>query len=1124
MASNQRQGQEQHQQQQIQQQHNDPNGSSGLNGYSQYTNPNSVNGSSNDDFSTYFNVPGNEDATTVSSQNKPTSQLWNTNAIDPRLQQTASFSRQQTSTWSPNAFQQNSSIINSGQRTATPDISAAFRSNSNPYYPNTSFNENPYSNTAYYPQNVAYNSAGFVPQQFYGYSNGMQGQATAQGQTISPSALQSYSNSSNPQARQGYQQPVQDQTRNISYYGNTGGNARPSLRTYDDTISSQLLSALPAGINKGKGLAKKIDALESATNSKAIGNFLVLGNEIFDSDPITGIYGKTEIRKSLNGMKRKIEEQQNGRPWENAQLPILKRVKFSHRTTKPLNLAAGSTAQVELSSSGDEASSEEDSEYESDDGVDESSPLPSLRPSDPVKAMEYDVIRSMWFKKSKHLGGNTIREALGSYWTLLKPMRDKWKAEITAITEATTKNDQVTVENHKTIASKYRSILNAAFRATVRYGHDDIVGKLSENVNLFLSFYQILVDRFKESDINGETVINILSLVVRCTSTTAALLEKTKLDKILPRLAKKGNDAVKDMLQKIEETVKANTEITAADTPKAEDVKLEKSAIVSANATKVMPKAKAKVTTLGSIPKSMTIVGNAKSSIPAKNSADGVTKAPSLKADVKKTDPKAKIVSELSKAKPIAPGRTPSVFAGLQSASKKPGTSNAAQKAALTVEKKDAKPTDVKKITTTTSTKSFSFADAIASIGQTKEVSMKRKVEDDKPPETEEERQKRERKESRRSLRVRWRPDALLVEIRLFTHDPEEEMGHNSNLLRDAADVKNEGRMLKLHKDLRIDEEEDMPEEVELAPWHDMSLIDMTDLPDDAKADNYEAYGGGKRMTSPEKEVQTERERSTLIAIYTSRADIPFSPKEPLDPYSGPIEPTLDFGWGEDANFKEIKRRESKYFAAQRPMGLTSVPSTTTDIHSILSILQQGQQLQHQPSFLGFPGFPGQALPPPPPPPPPPISYAQQPAIPQPGSVEWIISQLAQQSQAQPQSITFPPPPPPFPPPPLNASSTPSVDPAILQALTAFRGMQSIPPQQPSFLPPRLAIVPPPPPQQSQQPSIDLSAILAQINAAQQQPQQSQPFPFNSENERKRSYDDDQFGGQSKRARGDKGN
>ena len=1072
------------------------------NGYSQYNANANSNGVPNDDFSTFFNVP------TEDSSSQKSMSSWNPNTVDPRLQQ-GSYD-QLSNSWSSPAFQQNSLLANSGQTLATPDMSAAFRENSNQFFPGANFAGGRESYTPYYQQNLEYTSNGFTPQ-YYNYGNSLQGQASVHGQTISPSALQGYSDLSNQQSHS--QSTSNGQNSNISFYGKSANLQQP-LRPYDDTVANEFLNASPAGVAKGQGLLKDMRALQLATKSKSVGKFLLMSDEVFDSDPTTGISGKIETRKSLNEMKRRIEEQQNGRPWENAHIPLLKRIKFHQKTIKPVAMASGSTAQVDLPSSGEESSSEEDSEYESDEDVDEVSPLPAVRPSDPVKAVVYDVIKIVWFKRSKHLGGNTIREALGAYWNLIKPTRDNWKNEINAAAAEALKSDQSKVDKHKAVASRYRTILNSAFHATVQHGHADIVGKLSENVNLFLSFYHMLVDRFREGDFNGETVSSILNLMAKCTSTNAELLEKTKIDKIFLRLTKKGNASIRELLNKIEETAQANAgNVTvAAGIVKSEDVKLStvksaKSNSISIKSTTI-PAATAKVITTAKVNpgvKSKVVTTNttAKSTPPLNKPASGTSKATSAKAESKSTD----AVSSNSGKPKAALAVAPLTFAGLVSASKKPGTSNAAQKATLTTEAKPVKPVEEKKSTSVApATKSFSFADAIASIGQPKEVSTKKKTEDEKPLETEEEKKKRERKEQRRSLKVRWKPDALLVETRIFTHDPDEEIGHNSNMLRDAADVKNEGQMLKLHKEMRIDEEEDLPEESELAPWHVPLFIDHSDLPEDAKQDNYEAFGGAKKPTSPEKTVQEQRERSTLIAIYTSIADIPPCPKEPLDPYSGAVEKEVEFGWGDDAKLGEVRRREAAYYSSQQQPS----SATTTNIQNILSILQQSQLPHPQPqshvNLQGFPGF-GQALP---------LLPLQNPqpqqAIPQQGSLEWIMSQFGQQKQA---TVAAPPPPPP-PPPPSVASGGPPIAPAILQALSAFQSMQQNQNQASGY---QISVPPPPPPPNNvaQPQATDLSAILAQISGVQRTPY-SQPAGYSGDNDKKRSYNEDQYG-ENKRPR-----
>lgn len=117
----------------------------------------------------------------------------------------------------------------------------------------------------------------------------------------------------------------------------------------------------------------------------------------------------------------------------------------------------------------------------------------------------------------------------------------------------------------------------------------------------------------------------------------------------------------------------------------------------------------------------------------------------------------------------------------------------------------------------------FSFAATMAALDAQKEAPPA-KVEERRKPETAEEKKKRLRKEERRKLRVSFKADDDLVQIREFVHDPEEELGHEDSQVRDVKDTRGEGQMLKMmHKDFdMMDEDEDYepPDEVTFPEWH----------------------------------------------------------------------------------------------------------------------------------------------------------------------------------------------------------------------------------------------------------------------------------------------------------------
>jgi len=126
----------------------------------------------------------------------------------------------------------------------------------------------------------------------------------------------------------------------------------------------------------------------------------------------------------------------------------------------------------------------------------------------------------------------------------------------------------------------------------------------------------------------------------------------------------------------------------------------------------------------------------------------------------------------------------------------------------------------------------FSLGDIMADLDKPKDPGPVEPTED-KPPETEEERKKRLRKEGRRRLRVSWKPDHSLTEVRLFTHDPEEELGPDDRRQRQAGDVKGEGRILRLHKGLDElgEEDEGGIKEENLLGYHEPSGMRSLKLP-----------------------------------------------------------------------------------------------------------------------------------------------------------------------------------------------------------------------------------------------------------------------------------------------------
>lgn len=65
------------------------------------------------------------------------------------------------------------------------------------------------------------------------------------------------------------------------------------------------------------------------------------------------------------------------------------------------------------------------------------------------------------------------------------------------------------------------------------------------------------------------------------------------------------------------------------------------------------------------------------------------------------------------------------------------------------------------------------------------------------------------------------------MQVRVFEHDPDEELGHDDSMVRDANDIKGEGQMLKMHRERDVIDEDDDLETVEeeLRPWASPSCM-----------------------------------------------------------------------------------------------------------------------------------------------------------------------------------------------------------------------------------------------------------------------------------------------------------
>lgn len=690
-------------------------------------------------------------------------------------------------------------------------------------------------------------------------------------------------------------------------------------------------------------------------------------------------------------------------------------------------------------------SSEDDSEY-TDDEEDEVSPLPAARPDEPHEAVRYDIIKATWHPRQSPLSAEKIKDSLRDIWEVLNTIQKRWRADSKAVTDAEDQKKTGELPVLKSRVASQRDLLQSALNAALEYAHPDVVYQLGKIKPFMYLCYQFLANRFHSKDFDGALPTVIYEILTKCGTLTSELLEETKVIKALISMKKQANEKHKAYIQQIIDGAAANSKKTQAGTPPVVDTAESKGA--------KRPASEPASRTSNEGP---TI----KKAKPAEGSATVTKKPLATTANAKPTALASGTIQKKPAAAPVpvkarvsqVTNKPSGLFASLNAASKKPTPAASAPASAKpTVQSKSTAATAKdKKPAATASKPAFSFAQTMASLLKPKEPETAPiKSEKQLPPETPEEKAKRLRKEARRHLRVAFKPDAALVQIKYFSHDPEEELGHDENFVRDAGDIGGEGRMFKQHKELEVDDDDEDEPDLDARPWNEPSQVDFSAVASSARESNYAPYGGGQQNPAcPEKEANVRRENATLMVFYADPNDIPSSPREPLeqDQESAPAVTVLTFGTPPDtvlaktpqsmaaapaAAMPDLSSLENifKQFAlptanqapvapqpAPAPQPTFAPPPMPTgmpDLQSILSALQ-GQATTQAPVPASIPQAPAQMYPPPPP------------AM----DFNAIMSAISAQAGS---GIALPPPPPGFPPFPMPFPMPTQQDNAAYQA------------------------------------------------------------------------------------------
>lgn len=243
---------------------------------------------------------------------------------------------------------------------------------------------------------------------------------------------------------------------------------------------------MPVGKVQGNFLVKSNAEFPGKTNSKHLAGYTFVGRDSIEVATTKATVPKYNRRRSRNEIRQLLYKEKGTGPWLVSREPLLKKLKLSAKSSvsRPSAGSRGTSTTGSPSSTESESESEPDaadSDYETgteqEDEPEEPSPLPPSRPIDPMKAIEYDVVKAVWAKRRVILSGAVIRTALSEFWNAIKGLRDKWRSEVTILQQATEKKEKAKMIEYDQRASKFRKLLESCIRLTLKHGHPDIIEK-----------------------------------------------------------------------------------------------------------------------------------------------------------------------------------------------------------------------------------------------------------------------------------------------------------------------------------------------------------------------------------------------------------------------------------------------------------------------------------------------------------------------------------------------------------------------------------------------------------------------------------------------------------------------
>ncbi|KAI0420118.1 hypothetical protein F5X98DRAFT_53665 [Xylaria grammica] len=538
------------------------------------------------------------------------------------------------------------------------------------------------------------------------------------------------------------------------------------------------------------------------------------------------------------------------------------------------------------------------------------------RPTEPDKAVEYDVVRIIRHEFGADPGLVSQGEKEDPWSKVIgRRVADFGKYVVDLCAEAKA------LRERKANASKSQSsqlqaaidqkyhLVRVALEVALEFGDEETLRNMGQHMKLMSGLTIALSRQFTNKTYNTDIPRTILRFISEATLMDLDVFQKVKLSTVLEKHRDNLDDEGKQLIAQISKNAEERTAKNAAEKPTVasqpkqksiDNVKESQAAstqkmTTSTKGSNVASKLQAPQLSSTAVPEPARKETKAYSGlISARKVANGTGKIAAGPSPTKRprdddTDSRVtKKVAVESSASTTATGRTvpgttlnPTAPANSTSSSGQPRTRPLGS---TVLNKSRTAPKPPTKKPESQSSASSTISGLLAEIAKPAEKpkAPERVV---KAPETADEKARRLRKESRRGRTVSWKPDDQLVQIRFFEHDSTEDEGRASNMIRDARDNRLEGQMLKqMQRSMQGEDDEDEdgnPTETDIRPWVSPRLLDYSHLDSSRREKNYVTRGGIREIESEQKKVMEEYENRELMSIYTTLSEIPDTPKSP---------------------------------------------------------------------------------------------------------------------------------------------------------------------------------------------------------------------------------------------------